>query len=345
LQNLSDKERKLYDMIVKRFLAVFLPPYAYDQTVITLEVLGETFTAKGKTVRDEGWKRVYQEDKESDTESTLPPVQKGESIEIRAISMTQGETKPPARFNEGTLLAAMENPSAFMAGESKDIIQTAVETGGLGTVATRADIIEKLFNSFVIEKKGKDIYTTSKGRQLLELVPEDLKSPSLTGEWEQRLTKIAKGTMKKEQFMKDMVSFSKTVVTQIKQSDQKFKHDNVTGKTCPTCGKNLLEVNGKRGKMLVCQDRECGYKKQVAMQTNARCPVCHKRMEMRGEGDGKLFVCKCGHREKLSAFEKRRESSGGAKANKKDVQKFLKQQDEPQNTAMAEALKKLLNQE
>ena len=343
LQNLSDKERKLYDLIVKRFLAVFLPPYAYDQTVITLEVLGETFTAKGKTVRDEGWKKVYSQDKDDDMESTLPPVNKGDKIELRAITMTQGETKPPARFNEGTLLAAMENPSSFMAGESKDILQTAVETGGLGTVATRADIIEKLFNSFVIEKKGKDIFTTSKGRQLLELVPEDLKSPSLTGEWEQRLTKIAKGSMKKEQFMKDMVLFSKKVVTQIKQSDQKFKHDNVTGKTCPTCGKNLLEVNGKRGKMLVCQDRECGYKKNIAMQTNARCPVCHKKLELRGEGEGKLFVCKCGHREKLSAFEKRRESSGGAKANKKDVQKFLKQQDEPQNTAMAEALKKLLN--
>ena len=81
------------------------------------------------------------------------------------------------------------------------------------------------------------------------------------------------------------------------------------------------------------------------MQTNARYPVCHKRMEMRGEGDGIRFVCKCGHREKLSAFEKRRESSGGAKANKKDVQKFLKQQDEPQNTAMAEALKKLMNKD
>jgi len=345
LQNLSDKERKLYDLIVKRFLAVFLPPYAYDQTVITLEVLGETFTAKGKTVRDEGWKKVYSQDKDDDMESTLPPVNKGDKIALRAITMTQGETKPPARFNEGTLLAAMENPSSFMAGESKDILQTAVETGGLGTVATRADIIEKLFNSFVIEKKGKDIFTTSKGRQLLELVPEDLKSPSLTGEWEQRLTKIAKGSMKKEQFMKDMVLFSKKVVTQIKQSDQKFKHDNVTGKTCPTCGKNLLEVNGKRGKMLVCQDRECGYKKNIAMQTNARCPVCHKKLELRGEGEGKLFVCKCGHREKLSAFEKRRESSGGAKANKKDVQKFLKQQDEPQNTAMAEALKKLLNKE
>ncbi|WP_019414696.1 DNA topoisomerase III [Paenisporosarcina sp. TG20] len=345
MQDLSDKERKLYDMIVKRFLAVFLPPHAYDQTVITFEVSGENFTAKGKTVRDEGWKSVYQQDKAKDSESTLPPVEKGEVIEIRAVTMTQGETKPPARFNEGTLLAAMENPSSFMTGESKDIIQTAVETGGLGTVATRADIIEKLFNSFVMEKKGKDINLTSKGRQLLELVPDDLKSPSLTGEWEQRLTKIAKGTLKKEQFMKDMVLFSKKVVTQIKQSDLKFKHDNITGKTCPTCGKNLLEVKGKRGKMLVCQDRECGYKKSVSMQTNARCPVCHKKLEMRGEGDGKIFVCSCGHREKLSAFEKRRETSGGGKANKKDVQSFLKQQDEPKNTAMAEAMKKLLNKE
>lgn len=342
LQNLSDKERKLYDLIVKRFLAVFLGSFSYDQTTITLDVAGESFIARGKTIRDEGWKRVYQQDDEEESESTLPPVQKGDNIDIRAINMTQGDTKPPARFNEGTLLAAMENPTAFMSGESKEIIQTIGETGGLGTVATRADIIEKLFNSFVIEKKGKDIFTTSKGKQLLELVPDDMKSPSLTGEWELRLTKIAKGTLKKEIFIKDMVSFSKAVVSQIKQSNQKFKHDNVTGKTCPDCGKNLLEVNGKRGKMLVCQDRTCGHKKQIAVQTNARCPVCHKRLEMRGEGEGKLFVCKCGHREKLSAFEKRRESSGGAKANKRDVQKYLKQQDEPENTAMAEALKKLL---
>jgi len=145
--------------------------------------------------------------------------------------------------------------------------------------------------------------------------------------------------------MKDMIAFSKQAVTEIKTDDKKFKHDNVTGRTCPDCGKLLLEMNGKRGKMLVCQDRECGYKKSVSMQTNARCPVCHKKLEMRGEGDGKIFVCSCGHREKLSAFEKRRETSGGGKVNKKDVQKFLKQQDEPQNTAMAEALKKLMNKE
>ena len=134
--------------------------------------------------------------KKLDTD-TLPSFKKGEEVKIRAIVMTEGKTKPPARFNEGTLLAAMENPSQFMQGESKELIKTIGETGGLGTVATRADVIERLFNSFVMEKKGNDIYTTSKGRQLLELVPEDLKSPALTAEWEQGLTKIANGQMKK----------------------------------------------------------------------------------------------------------------------------------------------------
>ena len=134
----------------------------------------------------------------------------------------------------------MENPSQFMQGESKELIKTIGETGGLGTVATRADVIERLFNSFVMEKKGNDIYTTSKGRQLLELVPEDLKSPALTAEWEQGLTKIANGQMKKAEFMKDMIDFSKRTVTEIKTDDKKFKHDNVTGKTCPDCGKLLL---------------------------------------------------------------------------------------------------------
>ena len=225
--------------------------------------------------------------------------------------MTEGKTTPPARFNEGTLLAAMENPTQFMQGESKDLIKTIGESGGLGTVATRADVIERLFKSFVIEKKGNDIFTTSKGRQLLELVPEDLKSPALTAEWEQGLTKIANGKMKKAEFMKDMIAFSKQAVTEIKTDDKKFKHDNVTGRTCPDCGKLLLEVNGKRGKMHVCQDRECGYRRSISRQTNARCPVCKKKLELRGEGDGQIFVCSCGHREKLSVFEKRRKESGG----------------------------------
>lgn len=346
LHNLSDKERKLYDLIAKRFLAVFFGPFQYDQTTVTMAAGDELFKTKGRTVRDEGWKRVFIVDEEEEEESdTLPPFNNGDQVAIRAITMTTGETKPPARFNEGSLLGAMENPSQFMGGESKELIKTIGETGGLGTVATRADIIEKLFNSFLIEKKGKDLYTTSKGRQLLELVPEDLKSPALTADWEQKLTKIAKGQLRKEQFMNDMISFSKEVVSEIKQSDKKFKHDNVTGKMCPDCGKPLLEVNGKRGKMYVCQDRACGHKKQVAVLTNARCPNCHKKLELRGEGDGRIFVCKCGHREKLSAFEKRKETSGKGKAGKRDVQKYMKQQEEPKNTALAEALKKLMDQD
>lgn len=343
LHDLSDKEVKLYDMIVKRFLAVFYPQYEYDQTTVKLTAGGETFQAKGNTIRNEGWKRIYK-DEDDDNDTTLPPFENGQKLAIKGIALTDGKTKPPAFFNEGTLLGAMENPAQFMSGESKELIQTLGETGGLGTVATRADVIDKLFNTFLIEKKGKDLTITSKGRQLLELVPEDLKSPKLTADWEQQLTKIAKGQLKKEEFIKEMIVFAEKSVSDIKKSDKKFKHDNITGKMCPDCGKPLLEVNGKRGKMNVCQDRDCGYKKQVAMQTNARCPNCHKKLEMQGEGDGKIFVCKCGHREKLSAFEKRKKS-GQSKANKKDVNKYLNQQEEaPQNTAMADALKKLLGQ-
>lgn len=344
LPNLSDKERKLYDMIVKRFLAVFYGPYVYDQTVVTLKVGNELFTAKGNTVRDQGFRAVYNQD--DDETTTLPEYQQGATLDVRAVAETSGQTKPPAPFNEGTLLAAMENPTQFMQGESKELIQTLNETGGIGTVATRADIIEKLFKSFVIEKKGNDLYSTSKGRQLLDLAPEDLKSPALTAEWEKELTKIAQGKAKKKQFMDRMISFTQKSVKEIKTSDHKFKHDNVTGKRCPDCGKLLLEVNGKRGKMLICQDRECGYKKKVSQLTNARCPTCHKKLELRGEGDGRIFTCKCGYREKLSAFEKRKKESGKTKVSKRDVNKYMKQQnkeEEPLNNAFSDALKGLFN--
>lgn len=343
LRALSDKEYKLYDLIVKRFLAVFYGAYEYDQTVVTLKVGNETFTAKGNTVRDEGWKAVYLQEDEQSNERTLPVFKKGEQVSLRGIALTEGQTKPPARFNEGTLLAAMENPSQFMGDESKELVKTLKETGGIGTVATRADIIEKLFKSFVIEKKGNDLYTTSKGRQLLDLAPADLKSPALTAEWETQLTKIAKGQAKKADFMRQMIDFTQKSISDIKKSDQKFKHDNISGKVCSECGKPMLEVNGKRGKMLVCSDRTCGNKKKVSTVTNARCPVCHKKLELRGEGEGRIFACKCGHREKLSAFEKRKKQSGNQKVSKRDVQKYMKtqQKEEPENTAMADALAKL----
>jgi len=119
----------------------------------------------------------------------------------------------------------------------------------------------------------------------------------------------------------------------------------MTRAKCPECGKYLLEVNGKRGKMLVCQDRECGYKKGLSKVTNARCPECHKKLELRGKGEGQIFVCpNCSYREKLSAFQKRR-SENNSKTTKQDVNKYLKKQkqqaDEPMNSAFADALAKL----
>lgn len=346
----TDKERKIYDLVVKRFLAVLLPAFEYEQLTLRAKIGDESFIARGKTILSSGWKEVYEhrfddEDTTDDVkEQILPRIDKGDILTVKLIAQTSGQTKPPARFNEATLLSAMENPTKYMATNDKKLADTLKSTGGLGTVATRADIIEKLFNSFLIEKRGgKDIYITSKGRQLLDLVPEELKSPALTADWEQKLELIAKGKLKKDVFISEMKNYTKEIVTEIKGSDKKYKHDNISTKSCPDCGKPMLEVNGKKGKMLVCQDRECGHRKNVSRTTNARCPQCHKKLELRGEGDGQIFVCKCGYREKLSAFEARRKKEGGGKVDKRSVQKYLKQQnnEEPVNNALAEALKGL----
>ncbi|MER2262116.1 MAG: DNA topoisomerase III [Psychrobacillus sp.] len=343
----NDKERKIYDLVVKRFLAVMFPAFEYEQLTLRAKIGDENFVARGKTILASGWKEVYQnhvEDESTDDlkEQILPRIEKGDLLNVKLIAQTSGQTKPPARFNEATLLTAMENPTKYMEMQDKQLADTLKSTGGLGTVATRADIIDKLFNSFLIEKRGKDIHITSKGRQLLDLVPEELKSPTLTGEWEQKLEAIAKGKLKKEVFISEMKNYTKEIVSDIKDSNKKYKHDNISTKSCPDCGKPMLEVNGKKGKMLVCQDRECGHRKNVARVTNARCPQCKKKLELRGEGEGQIFVCKCGHREKLSAFEARRKKEGGGKVDKKSVQQYLKKQnkeEEPINNAFADLLK------
>ena len=357
LSAMNEKERKIYDLVVRRFLAALYPPFEYEQLTVQAAIGGETFVARGKKVLQAGWKEVYdarfdEEDPDSSEEvreQSLPRLEKGQPLAIRLLAQTSGQTKPPARFNEATLLSAMENPAPFLEGEQKQLGETLKATGGLGTVATRADIIEKLFNSFLIEKRGgKDIYLTNKGRQLLELVPADLKSPALTAEWERKLERIAKGQLRRDVFIGEMKQYTRSIVSEIKASAKSYKHDNVTRTACPDCGKPMLEVNGKKGKLLVCQDRECGARKNVSRVTNARCPQCRKKLELRGEGEGQIFVCVgagCGYREKLSAFEARRaKESGGGRADKRAVQQYLQSQEKeeaPLNNALAEALKGL----
>jgi len=185
---LSSEERHIYDLVVKRFLAVMLPPYEYLQTTIKADINGETFVAKGNVIKAKGWKKVYDkeatlaEDEDDKDSQTLPVVKKGDKLNVMSIDSEKHKTKPPARFNEGTLLSAMEKPQKYVSLD-KVHAKTLGETGGIGTVATRADIIEKLFNMFYIEKNGKDIIPTSKGKQVIDLVPSELKSPLLTAEW------------------------------------------------------------------------------------------------------------------------------------------------------------------
>ena len=349
LSAFTDKERKIYDLVVKRFLAVLFPAFEYEQLTVQTKIGDQTFIARGKSVIHSGWKEVYanhfddEESTEDVKEQLLPRMEKDDVLKTKLITQTSGQTKPPARFTEATLLSAMENPAKYMKTNDKKLADTLKSTGGLGTVATRADIIDKLFNSFLFEKRGgKEIHITSKGRQLLDLVPEKLKSPATTAEWEQKLELIAKGKLKKDVFINEMKNYTKEIVSAIKTSDKKYKHDNISTKSCPDCGKPMLEVNSKKGKMLVCQDRECGHKKNVARVTNARCPQCKKKMELRGEGDGQIFTCKCGYREKLSAFEARRKKETGGKVDKRSVQKYLKEQEkeaEPINNPFADLLK------
>ena len=361
LEHMSNEERKIYDLVVRRFLAVLSPACEYEEISLTGMIGKETFRAKGSRILKTGWREIYDADWEdlededtadnsgstgssSLTDTTWPDVSEGTELPVTSLSITEGKTKPPAYFTEGTLIAAMENPARYMQHKDQTLARALGETGGLGTVATRADIIEKLFGSFLMEKKGAEIHITSKGKQLLSLVPPDLKSPELTAQWELRLKSIAQGKESQSKFMAEIENYTKSLISQIKNADGTFRHDNLTRHKCPQCGKLMLEVNGKHGKMLVCQDRECGYRETISRRTNARCPVCHKKMELVGKGDAQRFVCSCGHKEKLSSFQERKKKEGKS-ANKRDVAAYMRKQakeaNEPINNAFAEAFKNL----
>ena len=331
LDHMSSEERRIYDLVVRRFLAVIYPPCEYEQIKLTGSCAGEKWTAGSRMMKEAGWQQVYESEWEEEednplmTVTSMPKLEKGRKDAVMRPKVSEGQTKPPAYYNEGALLTAMEK-------------------GNLGTVATRADIIDKLFNSFLMEKKDKDIRVTSKGRQLLGLVPEDLKKPELTADWEKKLLAISEGRLKKDIFISEIRGYTEEIVREIAGGEGQFRHENLTNHLCPNCGKRMLSVQGKNSKMLVCQDRSCGYRESVSRKTNARCPKCHKKMEMYGKGEAQTFVCSCGYKEKLSAFQNRRKKEG-AGVSKRDVQQYMRRQqkeaNEPINNAFAAAFAKL----
>ena len=347
LSALTHEERNIYDLVVKRFLAVLSPAYEYEEVKLTLGIERQTFFATGTTTRTAGWKSLYgaaEDDDDAQEENRaqeLPALTQGQTLFVRSARVREGKTKPPARYNEATLLTAMENPVSQV--QDSRLRSVLSQTSGLGTPATRADIIEKLFDSFCIERRGKEIVPTKKGRQLVQIVPPDLKSAALTAKWEEQLQGIAKGVVREDAFVDEMRTYASQLVSSVIASQATFVHDNVTREKCPDCGSFLLDVQGKHGRMLVCPDRECGYRKSVSRTTNARCPNCHKKLELRGEGDKQMFTCVCGYREKLSDFEKRREQKG---AGKRDVQKYLQSQPKESagSSAMADQLLKWMQE-
>lgn len=311
LNQLSPEERKLYDLIVRRFISLFYPSARYDSVAVTVQVGKDSFHVKGTTVKDSGWREVYggdytdDEDERSDDagdheRALLPDLQQGQSVTLQRCHIKSGRTMPPKRYTEAALLSQMEKH-------------------GLGTPATRADIIEKLVSSDTIDRQGNSLHPTGKGKQLIELAAPQLRTPELTARWEAELERIARGQGKPGPFLDGIRSMAKELVSTVKSSKAEYKPHNVTNSHCPDCNAKLLEKKGKRGKFLVCPTEDCGYRRSNEKRlSNRRCAQCHKKMEIK-EGKAGLYVqcLPCGITETLDKDKQH--------VNKREQQKLVKQ--------------------
>lgn len=318
LPSLSSDEGRLFDLIARRYIALFYPPCVYQEVEISALVEGENFRATGRRVKNAGWKQVYGQGLEN--ERQIPLLEKGQKLRVKSSSPFEGQTQPPPRYTEASLLTVMEKHN-------------------LGTPATRADIIEKLLQTETIERKDNQLLPTGKGTQLLELAPKELSSPELTAKWERELEAIARGQGDKNRFLQGIRQQAETMVKAVASSDATYKHHNATRSRCPQCGQFLLERKSKQGVMLVCPHRDCGYKFRESKQlTNRRCPQCHKKMELRQGKAGKFFQCKpCNVVEMLDS-----DGDRGRKTRNTNVKQY--QKESPLSSSLGDALKAALEE-
>ncbi|MFL6517518.1 MAG: DNA topoisomerase III, partial [Bacillus sp. (in: firmicutes)] len=262
LSELDNDERKLYDIIARRFLALFLPAYDYESVQAVFKVEGETFTAKETNIIDLGFKKVLGKEETEQAATGLQKLVQGQSFTVKNITINQKWTEPPQRYSEADVLAQMEK-------------------FGLGTPATRAEIIERLVETEVVERQNGRFHPTKKGKQLIDLVNDELKSPELTAKWEQELERISKGKADPKVFLQKIRRQTEQLVSEIKKSEKSYRAHNLTGSRCPECNEFLKERNTKDGKILVCSSPECSYRKRKDPKlSNRRCPQCHKKMEI-----------------------------------------------------------------
>ncbi len=317
LGDLSTDERKLYELILRRFLALFHSPYKYESIHAIIEVNGETFTAKEMAVIDLGYRKAEKNTDEDTGKQSLKNLSKGQSFTVQSAEAAAKLTEPPLRYSEADILTQMEKYS-------------------LGTPATRAEIIERLLETEAVERQNGRLYPTKKGKQLMDLVNDDLKSPELTAKWEQDLEKIARGKSDPKEFLQNIRKQTRTLVSEIKKSDKSYRVHNLTGSKCPECDSFLKERNTKDGKILVCSNLECNYRKRKDPKfSNRRCPQCRKKMEIHQGKASAYFQCRpCNvvekAQDKKKAINKREE--------RKLVQKYT-QKDDSFGTSLGDLLK------
>ncbi|MFE4521597.1 DNA topoisomerase III [Cytobacillus firmus] len=317
LGDLSPDERKLYEMILRRFLAIFHNPYKYETIHAIIDVNGETFTARETAVIDLGYRKVERNTEEETGKQSLKNISKGQSFTLQNAESAAKLTEPPLRYSEADILTQMEKYS-------------------LGTPATRAEIIERLLETEALERQNGRLFPTKKGKQLMDLVNEDLKSPELTAKWEQELEKIARGKADPKEFLQNIRKQTQTLVSEIKKSDKSYRAHNLTGSKCPECDSFLKERNAKDGKILVCSNLDCSFRKRKDPKlSNRRCPQCRKKMEIHQGKAGAYFQCRpCNVVEKAQDKKK----AVNKREERKLVQKYT-QKEESFGTSLGDLLK------
>ena len=317
--SLSDTELKIYNLVVKRFLENLLPDYKYEETSYSFKLDNKVFTAKSTRVIQLGFKELSRSEIEDKKISFST-----KEFSLDSLQYNKKQITPPSYYTEGSLIYAMENPFEFVDDDNERKILK--QTNGIGTVATRADILEKLFtNDYLVLDNGR-IKTTNKAKQLLNLVPKNLKSPSLTATWEKQLDNIAKNKLSKDKFLKDIKDYTRECILEIKDSQDKFKHDNISGKKCEECGSYMLEVDKKGTKMLKCSSPTCRNRKVISRLTNLRCDNCRKKMTLFGSGENSTYRCVCGNSLKQKEVDKRIKNNKKDKASRVDMKKYMKQE-------------------
>lgn len=308
----SADEQKIYNLIVSRFLGIFAQPYTVEELRVVVTFDKDEFIFVGKKVLDYGWKN-----KDASEEVALNL--KKDTIVSPNFTVEEKLTTPPSPLTEAGLLAQMEK-------------------FGLGTPATRAEIIEKLVKSELMERTGHALRVTPKGKQLLNLVNKELVSPKLTAKWEKQLEDIAHGKMKSQKFIGDIKNDTKRLVSEVKNSKEDYKDFSLTKKRCPECNSFLKVRKTRDGEIYVCSNPECNYRRRKdAKVSNHRCPQCHRKMLIVEGKNGKYFRCKYdGTTEKMSVGKKNKKMT---KHEERRLLKKINQDNEPQESSLALALK------